>query len=145
MPAYRGDGANGNSYSAFPEERAKAEAERKASGTLANYPKLVDITASTGIHFEHLSSPEAKYIAESMSGGVALIDYDRDGWPDIYFTNGPERRHGATRRQSAVARSTTTITTAPLPMSPTKLVWDIPAGRWAHPSVTITMTAVPIF
>ena len=26
---------------------------------------------------------------ESMSGGVALIDYDRDGWPDIYFTNAP--------------------------------------------------------
>lgn len=48
---------------------------------------LVDITASTGITFEHLSSPEQKYIVESMSGGVALIDYDRDGWPDIYFTN----------------------------------------------------------
>jgi len=52
-------------------------------------PELVDITASTGIHFEHLSSPEAKYIVESMSGGVALIDYDGDGWPDIYFTNAP--------------------------------------------------------
>ena len=24
-----------------------------------------------------------------MSGGVVLIDYDRDGWPDIYFTNAP--------------------------------------------------------
>jgi hypothetical protein len=24
-----------------------------------------------------------------MSGGVLLIDYDRDGWPDIYFTNAP--------------------------------------------------------
>ena len=24
-----------------------------------------------------------------MSGGVALIDYNRDGWPDIYFTNAP--------------------------------------------------------
>ena len=53
-------------------------------------PQLVDITASTGIHFKHLSSPEKKYILESMSGGVALIDYDRDGWPDIYFTNAPD-------------------------------------------------------
>jgi enediyne biosynthesis protein E4 len=52
-----------------------------------SYPELVDITASTGIHFEHFSSPEQKFIVESMSGGVALIDYDRDGWPDIYFTN----------------------------------------------------------
>ena len=68
-------------------EREKGAAERKATGILANYPQLVDITASTGIHFEHLSSPEAKYIVESMSGGVALIDYDQDGWPDIYFTN----------------------------------------------------------
>jgi enediyne biosynthesis protein E4 len=70
-----------------PKEREKAEAEKRATGPVPNYPKLVDITASTGIHFDHRSSPEAKFIAESMSGGVALIDYDRDGWPDIYFTN----------------------------------------------------------
>jgi enediyne biosynthesis protein E4 len=52
-------------------------------------PQLVDVTASTGIHFEHLSSSDQKYIVESMSGGVALIDYDGDGWLDIYFTNAP--------------------------------------------------------
>jgi enediyne biosynthesis protein E4 len=52
-------------------------------------PQLNDITASTKIKFDHLSSPEQKYIVESMSGGVALIDYDRDGWPDIFFTNSP--------------------------------------------------------
>jgi hypothetical protein len=52
-------------------------------------PQLVDIISSTGIKFNHLSSPEQKYIVESMSGGVALIDYDRDGWPDIFFTNSP--------------------------------------------------------
>jgi enediyne biosynthesis protein E4 len=52
-------------------------------------PKLQDITASTGIHFEHLSSPEQRYIVESMSGGVVLFDYDGDGWLDIYFTNAP--------------------------------------------------------
>ncbi len=64
--------------------RADQAAPRPASTT---HPDLVDITDSTGISFEHRSSPEQKYIAESMSGGVALIDYDRDGWPDIYFTN----------------------------------------------------------
>ncbi|WP_263353029.1 CRTAC1 family protein [Acidicapsa acidisoli] len=63
-----------------------AEAQASAS-ELVNYPELVDITASTGIQFEHMSSPEQKYIVESMSGGVALIDYDGDGWLDIYFTN----------------------------------------------------------
>jgi len=55
--------------------------------TEARLPQLVDITSSTGIKFRHLSSPEAKYIVESMSGGVAVIDYNRDGWPGIYFTN----------------------------------------------------------
>jgi len=50
-------------------------------------PELLDITASTGIHFDHLSSPEQRFIVESMGGGVAMIDYDQDGWPDLYFTN----------------------------------------------------------
>jgi hypothetical protein len=58
-----------------------------SSNTEIHYPQLVDITASTGIQFEHISSPEQKFIVESMSGGVAIIDYDGDGWPDIYFTN----------------------------------------------------------
>jgi len=52
-------------------------------------PQLVDITEKSGIHFLHTASPESKYIVESMSGGVLLVDYDRDGWPDIYFTNAP--------------------------------------------------------
>ncbi len=52
-------------------------------------PTLADITATTGIHFNHLSSPDQKFIVESMSGGVALLDFDGDGWLDIYFTNAP--------------------------------------------------------
>jgi hypothetical protein len=70
-----------------PVERQKAEAEEAETGPVPNYPQLIDITGSTGIRFEHKSSPEGRFIAESMSGGVALIDYDGDGWPDIYFTN----------------------------------------------------------
>ena len=52
-------------------------------------PQLIDVTAKSGITFNHLAAPEKKYIVESMSGGVLLVDYDRDGWPDIYFTNAP--------------------------------------------------------
>jgi hypothetical protein len=52
-------------------------------------PQLEDITAKAGITFKHVSDPSKKYIVESMSGGVVLFDYDRDGWLDIYFTNAP--------------------------------------------------------
>jgi hypothetical protein len=52
-------------------------------------PQLEDITAKAGIAFKHSSDPAKKYIVESMSGGVILFDYDRDGWLDIYFTNAP--------------------------------------------------------
>jgi hypothetical protein len=52
-------------------------------------PQLLDITKSAGISFEHFYDPEKRYIVESMSGGVLLLDYDRDGWLDIYFTNAP--------------------------------------------------------
>ena len=76
------------------QERIFCQATQKTShpastsgAASADIPQLVDITASAGIHFDHLSTPEARYIVESMSGGVALIDYDRDGYPDIYFTN----------------------------------------------------------
>lgn len=69
------------------KEDSSQTAVTAAGSPHLSYPELVDITASTGIQFQHLSSPEQKYIVESMSGGVALIDYDRDGWPDIYFTN----------------------------------------------------------
>jgi hypothetical protein len=68
----------------LPAQHAESRSQAMA------VPQLVDITAKTGIHFNHLASPDKKYIVESMSGGVALIDYDRDGWPDIYFTNAPD-------------------------------------------------------
>jgi enediyne biosynthesis protein E4 len=66
-------------------------------------PQMVDITASTGIRFDHLSAPEKKYVVESMSGGVALIDYDNDGFPDIYFTNAPSVDMALTGRKAKSA------------------------------------------
>ena len=52
-------------------------------------PELLfrDITREAGITFQHHAAPEKRFIVESMSGGVALFDYDNDGLPDIYFVD----------------------------------------------------------
>ncbi|MGH9873444.1 MAG: CRTAC1 family protein [Pyrinomonadaceae bacterium] len=49
--------------------------------------RFTDVTEQAGINFKHVSSPEKKYIVESMSGGLALFDYDNDGYLDIYLVN----------------------------------------------------------
>ena len=78
------DAQNGHPTPPPPRPGAKSV---KCSGRVV--PQLEDITSKTGIAFKHTSDPAKKYIVESMSGGVILLDYDRDGWPDIYFTNAP--------------------------------------------------------
>ncbi len=49
--------------------------------------RFVDITRESGVDFHHHSSAEKKHIVEAMSGGVALFDFDNDGWLDIYLVN----------------------------------------------------------
>ncbi len=52
-------------------------------------PVFRDITEQAGVRFRNASgSPEKNYIFEAKGGGVALLDYDKDGFLDIYFTNG---------------------------------------------------------
>jgi enediyne biosynthesis protein E4 len=49
--------------------------------------RFTEVASQSGITFKHVLSAEKKYIVESMSGGVALVDYDNDGYLDIYFVN----------------------------------------------------------
>lgn len=49
---------------------------------------FADISASSGINVSHISSPENRYIIESMSGGAAVFDCDRDGYLDVATING---------------------------------------------------------
>jgi enediyne biosynthesis protein E4 len=51
--------------------------------------QFVDVTAKAGIKFVHQSgaTPE-KYMFETFGSGVAWIDYDNDGFPDLFFVNG---------------------------------------------------------
>ena len=49
-----------------------------------------DITRAAGISgWRHkMGAPEKNFIVETNGSGVGLIDYDNDGWLDIYLVNG---------------------------------------------------------
>jgi hypothetical protein len=50
-----------------------------------------DVAKDGGISFVLENSPtERKHLIETMPGGIAVFDFDGDGRPDIYFTNGAE-------------------------------------------------------
>ncbi|HEX6505149.1 MAG TPA: VCBS repeat-containing protein, partial [Terriglobales bacterium] len=61
----------------------------KAPQTATTSPNFVDVARASGINF-HLTcgGPEKRYIMESMCGGVAVFDYDNDGWMDVLFIDG---------------------------------------------------------
>ena len=50
----------------------------------------IDVAAEAGITVRNVNGGIAskRYIIESTGSGVAIIDYDRDGWPDIFLVNG---------------------------------------------------------
>jgi hypothetical protein len=58
--------------------------------------QLRDVTASTGIDFVHqapLLDSKLNHImpqVASMGAAVSIVDFDRDGWPDIYVINSAE-------------------------------------------------------
>jgi enediyne biosynthesis protein E4 len=48
-----------------------------------------DVTQQAGIRFTHNTGAFGKkFLPETIGPGVAFIDYDNDGWPDIFLVNG---------------------------------------------------------
>lgn len=49
-----------------------------------------DITATSGIAFSHRNGEEARQytMLETVGGGAALLDFDGDGWLDVYLPGG---------------------------------------------------------
>jgi enediyne biosynthesis protein E4 len=52
--------------------------------------QFVEVSKQAGIHFRLTSGgPEKRYIIEAKGGGgVAWLDYNNDGFPDLFFVNG---------------------------------------------------------
>jgi len=63
---------------------------KPAANICASAPRLVEVTDASGITFEHISGdPDKKtYLFEAKGGGIGALDYDRDGWIDLYIVQG---------------------------------------------------------
>jgi hypothetical protein len=55
--------------------------------------RFEDVSKQAGLTVSHVSSPDKRYIIESMSGGVGFIDCDNDGRLDIITVNGSSVDH----------------------------------------------------
>ena len=68
---------------AFP-----ALARMAGAADVPSYPFSAVPSSASGITWVHTAglSPE-KYLPQSTGAGCAFLDYDNDGWMDIYFVN----------------------------------------------------------
>jgi tetratricopeptide (TPR) repeat protein len=75
---------------------AKAEADRVRSALAAVPSREINGTVNQSVSFESKplnmvvrnGATGEKHLIETMIAGVAVFDYDNDGWPDIYVANG---------------------------------------------------------
>ena len=73
-----------------------------------------DATKASGLGtWQHvMGTKQKKYILETDGSGVGLIDYDNDGWLDIYLVNGSTYDALSGKRLRRMPHSSITITTA---------------------------------
>src|SRR6185436_18949752 len=50
---------------------------------------FVNVASEAKVVFKHENgATPQKYMPETMAGGSIMLDYNNDGWPDIFFVNG---------------------------------------------------------
>lgn len=70
------------------EAKAPSETQRDV---VEHYSKvrLRDISDEVGLDFHYFNGKdERELITQTVGGGTAVLDYDNDGWPDLFFPNG---------------------------------------------------------
>lgn len=71
-----------------PESAQRRELPELASASACPI-RLEDQHAAAGITFQHFNGPtEFRYLLESLGGAAAVLDFDQDGWPDLYLPDG---------------------------------------------------------
>src|SRR6266850_5015759 len=85
--------------------RAAKHSNINANVALARYGfRLEEVARASGINFVH-RAPTLDHKLDhimpqvaSMGAAVSIVDFDRDGWPDIYATNSGEGSKNALYR-----------------------------------------------
>ena len=87
-------GMQGSGVQSGPPHAAVLDSKNRPiteGGTVETGPVVFkDETAKSGLGaWRHrMGNPTKDYILETVGSGVALLDYDNDGWMDIYLVNG---------------------------------------------------------
>ena len=85
--------------------------------------RFVDVAAQAGLTRVLLSGrPDKDHLLDSSGGGVAFLDYDRDGRLDVYLVNGWRSRAGRSWSEDGTL-STAASPTARSATSPTRPAW----------------------
>ena len=91
-----------------PEKVAKSSRVDELRNGLAGTrtPRFQDDAESAGLRFlfDNGQTPE-HFLPETMAGGVGLIDYDGDGWLDVYCVQGGPLNTGSSLADQAIDRN----------------------------------------
>lgn len=95
LPGLLPEGLRGQAFEGMGSRNVKAAPRGKPSG-LPFHARFTDVAEQAGLRAPAIWGPPGRpdYILEAMGCGIAFLDYDNDGWLDIFMLCGT-RRDGA--------------------------------------------------